>query len=567
MKIKNIIGFTLASMLLFGGLSVLSVNNPKIEETKAAVHATNYADYTYSGSYYDGIVGTGNDLRSQLTDLIYPKGWYTYGGSGSDHLSTVLQKADEDPENSSNMIYFYTRNSVAKNAASTWNREHCWPQSDSNNCWGTGSAGADLLHIRPTYNTTNSTRGNDLYGDASSYDNRVYEGMVYGKKGGGYFEPLDCVKGDAARICMYVWVAYYDHYGTKLPALTKVFSDFNTMMTWHINDKPDVLEGNRNNYSETSIQKNRNPFVDHPEYAWQIFGDKLSASVLAAAQAAYPATPQQAVSVTGVSVNPTSLDLEVGQTGTVTATVSPNNATNKKVTWSTGNSSIATVNNGTVTAVGEGETSITVTTTDGGFVANCVVRVSPKSNPDPINPDPNDPDPVDPDPTTPDPVDPGTNPDPVDPNPGTDPDPVDPNPGTDPDPSNPNNGGEEQPKTTAKLTSLEVTAPGKVDYKVGEQLDLTGFKAIAKYDDNSTKDVTESVEFDSINMNKAGSKFVIVSYTENGVSVKGYFEIKVSEGSSSAAGCHGSIIASSALISMTSLMGLGLLLFKKNKQK
>ena len=564
MKIKNVIGFALASMLLFGGLTALSTNNQKVVEAEAAVHATNYADYTYTGSYYDGIVGTGDELRSQLTTLIYPKGWYTYGGSGSDHLSTVLQKADEDPENSSNMIYFYTRNSVTKNAASTWNREHCWPQSDSNGCWGTGSAGADLLHIRPTYNTTNSTRGNDLYGNASSYEDRVYEGMVYGKKGGGYFEPLDCVKGDAARICMYVWVAYYTHYGTKLPALTKVFSDFNTMMTWHINDKPDVLEGNRNNFSETSIQKNRNPFVDHPEYAWQIFGDKLSASVLAAAQAAYPAQPQQAISVSGVSVNPTSLDLEVGQTGTVTATVAPSNATNKKVTWSTGNSSIATVNNGVVTAVGQGETSITVTTTDGGFVANCVVRVTPKSTPV-------DPDLVNPG-TDPDPVDPGTNPDPVDPNPGTDPDPVDP--GTNPDPVNPDpgdggqqSGGEEQPKTAAKLTSLEVTAPTKVDYKVGEQLDLTGFKAIAKYDDNSSKDVTGEVELDSVNMNKAGSKFVIVSYAENGVSVKGYFEIKVSEGSSSAMGCHGSIIASSALISITSLMGLGLLLLKKNKQK
>lgn len=54
-------------------------------------------------------------------------------------------------------------------------------------------------------------------------------------------------------------------------------------------DKPDVLEGNRNNYAEGSIQGNRNPFVDHPELAWKIFGDSASSAVKNACMEAYPA--------------------------------------------------------------------------------------------------------------------------------------------------------------------------------------------------------------------------------------------------------------------------------------
>ena len=83
------------------------------------------------------------------------------------------------------------------------------------------------------------------------------------------------------------------------------------------------------------------------------------------------------VSVESVSVSPTSLSLNVGEHSSLTATVLPTNATNKSVTWSSSNSSIASVTSGTVTANSVGTATITVTTVDGGKTANCTVTVTP----------------------------------------------------------------------------------------------------------------------------------------------------------------------------------------------
>ena len=82
------------------------------------------------------------------------------------------------------------------------------------------------------------------------------------------------------------------------------------------------------------------------------------------------------IPVQSVSLDKTSLGLTEGETAQLTATVLPDNATNKNVTWSTSNASIATVDaNGLVTAVSAGTATITVTTEDGSFIANCTVTV------------------------------------------------------------------------------------------------------------------------------------------------------------------------------------------------
>ncbi len=83
------------------------------------------------------------------------------------------------------------------------------------------------------------------------------------------------------------------------------------------------------------------------------------------------------VSVTGVTLEPTSLSLFTGNTATLTATVQPSDATSKAVTWNTSDNTVATVDeNGTVTAVGAGEATITVTTEDGCKTATCKVKVT-----------------------------------------------------------------------------------------------------------------------------------------------------------------------------------------------
>ena len=80
--------------------------------------------------------------------------------------------------------------------------------------------------------------------------------------------------------------------------------------------------------------------------------------------------------VTGVSLDKATLELFTGGSETLTATFQPANATNQDVTWSSDKPEVATVEGGTVKAVGEGEATIIVTTVDGGKTATCKVTVT-----------------------------------------------------------------------------------------------------------------------------------------------------------------------------------------------
>ena len=82
--------------------------------------------------------------------------------------------------------------------------------------------------------------------------------------------------------------------------------------------------------------------------------------------------------VESVSLDKTNITLTEGDSKTLTATVYPDNATNKNVSWRSSNTSVATVNNGVVTAIKAGTATITVTTEDGGKTATCQVTVKAK---------------------------------------------------------------------------------------------------------------------------------------------------------------------------------------------
>ena len=94
-------------------------------------------------------------------------------------------------------------------------------------------------------------------------------------------------------------------------------------------------------------------------------------------------TEPEVVSVTGVTLDKATATLDINQTLTLVATVAPENATNKAVTWASDNTSVATVDNsGKVTAVAAGTANITVTTADGGKTATCTVTVNPATDPE-----------------------------------------------------------------------------------------------------------------------------------------------------------------------------------------
>ena len=391
MKIKKHIPTLIAlTAVLTLGVSLYVNINKAPAETDAAQVNENFAPYTYSGTYYsdhnidfnagDGMNGA---LRTKLRTELKPKGFVEYSAGLSEHL----QEADEDPDTTSNMVMFYTRNSITKtpanNGGMVWNREHVWPKNKSNGNWGESQGGTDILHLRPTYSTPNSTRSNHPYGNVTHTNStkKTYEGMDYGWLDGDIFEPLDCTKGDAARIIMYVWTIYDGYSGYNPLSITNVFESYDTLLEWHTMDKPDLMEGHRNDYVQNStIQKNRNPFVDHPELAWKIFGDQASSSVKAACMAAYPDNGGVHIDPTGISLNKSTASVEAGKTTQLTATLQPSGATGT-VTWTSSNSSVASVNSsGKVTGVAEG--SATITATCGSYHASCTVTVTA---PVPIN--------------------------------------------------------------------------------------------------------------------------------------------------------------------------------------
>ena len=82
------------------------------------------------------------------------------------------------------------------------------------------------------------------------------------------------------------------------------------------------------------------------------------------------------IPVTGISLSTSTLNLIEGNSSTLTAIISPTNATNQNVVWSTNDSSVATVSNGVVTAVSAGSATITASTVDGNYTANCSITVS-----------------------------------------------------------------------------------------------------------------------------------------------------------------------------------------------
>ena len=366
------------------GITLAVNHNVNPVKAETVTYDFNYDPYTYSGSFYsdkeidfDATGGMNGELRTTLRSKLTPEAFYTYYKQGETHLATQLQYCDEDPTNKNNMVYFYTRDSVAKNPATTWNREHVWCQSRSNDNWGTDEGGVDLLHLRPTYNVANSTRNNFPYGDTNHTNPKTTEGCFYGYLVNGYFEPLDCVKGDVARIIMYVWTIYDGYKNYNSLSIPNIIRDYDTLLRWHTLDKPDVLEGNRNDYVQTSRQKNRNPYVDHPELAWKIFGDQASTSIKNACMEAYPANgggSGQTIDPTGISLNKSTASVSAGKTLQLRATLQPTGASGT-VTWSSNNTSVATVDsNGLVTAKTAGQATITATV--GTYSATCVITVT-----------------------------------------------------------------------------------------------------------------------------------------------------------------------------------------------
>lgn len=168
-----------------------------------------------------------------------------------------------------------------------YNREHSFPKSWFNDAKPMYS---DAFHLYPTDGKVNGQRSNFPYGECEGGTTLPSNGSVkaLGRLGtstfpgysGKVFEPVDEYKGDFARSYFYMAAAYNDRIATWNSDMLAgnsypVFSSWaiNLLMKWHRQDPVSQKELDRNE-AVYAHQKNRNPFIDHPEMAEYIWGNK-----------------------------------------------------------------------------------------------------------------------------------------------------------------------------------------------------------------------------------------------------------------------------------------------------
>ncbi|MBE6532015.1 MAG: hypothetical protein E7676_00710 [Ruminococcaceae bacterium] len=234
----------------------------------------------YTGSYtYENLMSLSSSaLKSTLHTLMTSTHKYTSS------YNDCHYKADRtDCENENRRVsLLYTQYSATMDdyisGSTGWNREHVWPKSLGGDSESGG--GADLHHIRPDDNKTNSTRGSLKFGEVNGGSpvngSSTVGSLTGGYVGGGYMEPHDNVKGDVARICLYVMVRWDSEWGAT--SITQVFQSVDVLLEWCEMDPVDTWEMGRNEVVQ-DIQGNRNVFIDYPEFAWLIYGREIPADM------------------------------------------------------------------------------------------------------------------------------------------------------------------------------------------------------------------------------------------------------------------------------------------------
>lgn len=395
LALNLIVVLVLAFGLVLPGLFVGTASGIAYAATSTANSAADW-EPVYNGNYYDGINenSTGTALRSQLRDLITRTHTTqtVYNGSSSLALNNVWPKTDIDPA-TGKMIWFYS--GTPRNGFNgTSNREHVWPKNSGKAFPAESGPGADAHHLRPTDSTLNSTRGSLQFGEVAqtssniakengqtkygNYDLYGMDALCY--KSGGYFYPAKGFRGQTARILMYMQTRWGDNYNLQFvlgQGSNKTIGDVKTLLKWHIEEPPEEAEIYRNNAVAT-IQGNRNPFIDHPEYAAAIYCNDGNSYNNALKQVVeqYGDYNQERPDLESLTLTPSTVNLTAGATQTLTVQASPAGA-NANVKWSSSNTSVATVNNGIVTAVSDGSAVITATSVADDSIkatANVVVK-------------------------------------------------------------------------------------------------------------------------------------------------------------------------------------------------
>ena len=272
-------------------------------------------------NYYNGTSElNGYELKSKLHDIVSSKTitWH-YGDLPNFYGQTDLdQYYDYDSSNTTYLVdmysnnptgttaYHYTKDNLISSAGAEglgYNREHMMPQSSFNSNYPMYS---DLFFVIPTDARINQLRSNYPYGIAGTTNYYTFtNGSKISKNAtpnsgytGRVYEPHPEFKGDIARSLLYYVVRYegklnsFNFYNGTSPANDtspldgteeKAYEDWflALLLQWHNNDPVSQKEIDRNNIVY-GIQKNRNPFIDHPEWVNPIWSQSPVVVVSAA---------------------------------------------------------------------------------------------------------------------------------------------------------------------------------------------------------------------------------------------------------------------------------------------
>lgn len=223
----------------------------------------------WDSTYYAPAMGqTGAQLKSTLHGIIDGHTMLSYTT-----VWTALKDTDADPNNANNVIELYTGRSISETSyggnTGQWNREHVWAQSRGGFDTSAGP-GTDLHHVRPEDVTVNSIRGNKDFDNGGT----AVSGCTDCWTDADSFEPRDAVKGDVARMLLYMAVRYEGGDGwnnlemsSTVGTSSSLLGDLETLLAWNAADPVSAFEMRRNDRIHSAWQGNRNPFIDHPEWA------------------------------------------------------------------------------------------------------------------------------------------------------------------------------------------------------------------------------------------------------------------------------------------------------------
>lgn len=231
------------------------------------VFLSSYATAYYTGEYsfatLSALSGGSNQgnasssaLYSELQELMKSTHtFYTYY-DGNKNVRSYYKYTDCVSNDTSTVALFYRGGLVTSewNKGEIWNQEHMWPQSKL----GSSQEIGDIMHLRPSNPSENSSRGNDSYGLGSSY-----------------YDPGVSVRGDCARTALYMYVRWGK---TNMWGGGGIFENLTILLDWMKEDPVDTWEMGRNDAVQ-SITGVRNVFVDYPEFAWLLFGQDVPSGI------------------------------------------------------------------------------------------------------------------------------------------------------------------------------------------------------------------------------------------------------------------------------------------------